>query len=252
MKITKKCPQCGTGFTGRSNQKYCSDRCKVDAFRQAKALNLHQPTTIDSVDEIALEPLTSRPSSPSPPLPPPRPNSASNRDTVALRRLNTAHEQELKKLDMEEAGRCRAHELEMARLKASQESPARQGDPPTKRISQPTSLSPLTEWTHFSLGIRRQYQALINAGLKATEDPFYQAACRKWLVEGYQPFNAAVEAFIAHQKIPIGATKPFVWLADLAQLIQEHGDRNHSVEEEATWRLRIDPYLHQQLLQACL
>ena len=232
---------------------YCSDRCKVDAFRQAKALNLHHTTPTHPVDKVALEPSPSRPISSSPPLPPPRPNSASNRDTVALRRVDTAHEQKLKELDMEEAARCRVHELEMARLKASQQSPTHREEPPTDPLSQnqPTPLFPLTEWTHFPLGIRRQYQALISAVLKAAEQPLYQSACRKWL-EGYQPFNAAVEAMIAHQKIPIGATKPFVWLADLAQQIQEHGDRNHSVEQAFSCRLSLNPYLHQQLLQACL
>lgn len=34
MKNNKTCPQCGTEFEGRSNKQYCSDKCKMEAFKQ--------------------------------------------------------------------------------------------------------------------------------------------------------------------------------------------------------------------------
>ena len=84
------------GFAGRSNQMYGSERFNVNTFRQAKAFNVPGPTPIDPIDEGALEPLPKGPISRSPPLPPPRSISASNRDTAALQRVHTAHEQKLK------------------------------------------------------------------------------------------------------------------------------------------------------------
>lgn len=40
MKNSKECPKCDNRFESRSNKIYCSDKCKMAAFRQTQSQNL--------------------------------------------------------------------------------------------------------------------------------------------------------------------------------------------------------------------
>ena len=76
-------------------------------------------------------------------------------------------------------------------------------------------------------------------------------ACREWLA-AYGPFQGAIEGLFAQQPVVLRATKPFIWLGDLADQIDAHGKRGEWAHEASSLRLRIEPTLRQQLMQACL
>ena len=255
MKTSKQCPSCGTRFDGRSNQLYCSNRCKMAAFQAHKTQTAEAPGPTAPIAAMPPPVLPTRSGfNPRPsPADSTRPESAATKESVALRRLELKHAQRLRELEMEEVALRHAHELTMARLPLAPVVSSGRGEPRPKpvRDTPPLPLSPLGEWSHFPLGFRRRYQALVKAFFEAAEAPMSPPACREWLA-AYGPFQGAIEGLLAQQPVVLRATKPFIWLGDLAEQIDAHRKRGEWADTESALLVRIEPTLRQQLVQACL
>ena len=255
MKTSKQCPSCGKRFDGRSNQLYCSNRCKMAAFQASKTQTAGVPGPTAPIEAMPPPVLPTR--SGSDPRPSPahatHPELAATKEGVALRRLELKHAQRLRELEMEEVALRHAHELTMARLPLAPAIPSGRGEPrPAPVREMPLlPLSPLGEWSHFPPGVRRRYQALVRAFFQTAKAPMSPGACREWLA-AYGPFQGAIEGLFAQQPVVLRATKPFIWLGDLAEQIDAHGKRGEWAHEASSLRIRIEPTLRQQLMQACL
>ena len=118
------------------------------------------------------------------------------------------------------------------------------------QVELPASL-PLEEWPYFSLGIRRQYRALVRAALKAVEEPMPGLFCQQWLAE-YGAYDRAVQDLIEQRDIPTQMHTPFIWLAGLAQQLAVHKRAtDRSLNGQGSVFL-LSPALRQQLREACL
>ena len=129
MKTSKQCPSCGTRFDGRSNQLYCSNRCKMAAVQASKTQTAGVPGPIAPIEAMPSPVLPTR--SGSDPRPSPahatRPESAATKEGVALRRLELKHAQWLREVEMKETALRHAHELTMARLPLAPAVPSGRG-----------------------------------------------------------------------------------------------------------------------------
>ena len=129
MKTSKQCPSCETRFDGRSNQLYCSNRCKMAAFQASKTQTAGVPGPIAPIEAMPSPVLPTR--SGSDPRPSPahatRPESAATKEGVALRRLELKHAQWLREVEMKETALRHAHELTMARLPLAPAVPSGRG-----------------------------------------------------------------------------------------------------------------------------
>ena len=247
MKIPKICPQCNANFPGRSNQLYCTDRCKVEAFREGKTRKA-DVISIDGSDSL----VANLPSRRSQSLARATTNKSTKSD-LEIRRLELAHDRELRQMDLDEKEQCRKHEMSLAQLKTDGESKDVQLLKLTKKITELEwkTMPPLDEWTHFSTGIRRQYQALARAVLEAVDKPMYGIVCSQWLDE-YRPFNCTVQDLMARNNLPDQVNKPFIWLADLAKQIDSHQHAKYWSEGEQDLVLNLSHELRLRLTQACL
>ncbi len=101
MKNTSQCPQCGSNFPYRSNKKYCSSKCKGEAFKQGKAEqgppgSIHPPST----PELNLT--TSARSGV---------KTTDARSLARIKKMELEHQLHLARLQAEERQRDREHEL---------------------------------------------------------------------------------------------------------------------------------------------
>lgn len=108
METTKKCPQCGNKFQGRSNKIYCSDTCKMAAFKSGQTFDIppiEEPksrisndnfsSTMDKSKEIALQ--------------------------IELRKLELAHIRAMAEIEAEEKEKDRNFELEKMQFQSEKE-----------------------------------------------------------------------------------------------------------------------------------
>lgn len=108
MKNTKECPECGTTFEGRSNKVYCSDKCKITAFRNAQSQDLEPEE-----EEINfLE----------------KPKKISSKESpsymtlqLELRKLELAHAREMAEMELREKEKERQYELDKIRFQQDNE-----------------------------------------------------------------------------------------------------------------------------------
>lgn len=108
MKNTKECPECGTTFEGRSNKVYCSDKCKITAFRNAQSQDLEPEE-----EEINfLE----------------KPKKISSKESpsdmtlqLELRKLELAHAREMAEMELREKEKERQFEMDKIRFQHENE-----------------------------------------------------------------------------------------------------------------------------------
>lgn len=115
METTKKCSQCGNKFQGRSNKIYCSDTCKMAAFKSGQTFDtspIEEPksrisndnfsSTMDKSKEIALQ--------------------------IELRKLELAHIRAMAEIEAEEKEKDRYWELEKMQFQSEKEKQKLQGE----------------------------------------------------------------------------------------------------------------------------
>lgn len=118
MGIIKKCPQCGSEFEGRSNKMYCSDKCKMVAFKENQVTEIvmeDKDKDISKTDNVGFsitrkmekEPLRER--------------SEDRELEIELRKLELEHIWTLAKIQSEENEKERNFELQKMQLDFEQE-----------------------------------------------------------------------------------------------------------------------------------
>ena len=267
MNTTKKCPQCNKNFEGQQKRLYCSNRCKVEACRAGKTRQ-----AAESADETATLPTPSvpiQPPSKQPRLPDRPPIPRLSKLDLDAQRTAFDRTRQLKQMDQNEEERRRKHELTLARIQAGgsgqaakvqqlakqvadlqQELEVQRLAKPVDDVEPPVSL-PLEEWSHFPLGIRRQYQALVRAALQAEKEPMPASFCQQWLVE-YGAYDQAVQEFIEQRDIPTQMHTPFIWLVGLAQQLEAHKRANDRSANGQGSVFMLPLAVRQQLTEACL
>lgn len=130
METIKQCPQCGIQFQGRSNKRYCSDKCKLSAFKDAKTLppqsqNLptivSMPTIPKNQSNLKLK------NEPTIMLTNERNEADVLRLQIELRKMELTHEIRLAEMAGSENDKQRNFELEKLRFHAEKE---KQHQPP--------------------------------------------------------------------------------------------------------------------------
>lgn len=170
MKIAKICSQCSANFIGRSNQLYCSAPCKIKAFRAGQTHKMAEAV-------VEMNELTTHTAATKQPPRIPRPSAdKSHKVELEIRRLELEHERTLRQMEMDEAKQGREHEHALAKLNAEtvqrNDSAVQQNEEIQKLTKQVSELTwkatpPLDEWIHYPVGIRRKYQALVQAAFTA-------------------------------------------------------------------------------------
>lgn len=253
MKLTKICLQCQAEFTGRSDKIYCSSRCKDDAFREGKT------RSVVSTSNSVVEPDTAPFLQPSP-LVRTRHVGSDRDDTKAakiqleMRRLQLEHEKQLRQMDLDEENRRRDHERTLAQINAQTVQKESEIQKLTKQVDEMTwKLMPaLQEWSHFSVGIRRKYKALVDAAFHYLTRPISEKDCYCWLTE-YSRYLGEVDEFIKRNAVPSSQKEPFGRLAELSQVITltRYTALLADYDEENTV-LIVEGTLRQYLIQACV
>ena len=95
------------------------------------------------------------------------------------------------------------------------------------------------------------YKAFVQAAFKADEKGTSSIFCQEWLDE-YVLYEQAVQALLSGNGIPVNAHKPFTWLTELAQHLEQC---RRSLDKSGKQRGALpvlSPALRQRLTQACL
>ena len=120
MSTTKTCLQCGITFEGRPNKIYCSDSCKMQFFRQEKAVSI-PPLTLPKMASTTSASRANR----SVPV---------DKTTVELEKLRLQTNERLKQMEYDELERKRKFEIEQAKqrfdLERDQEEWRLENEPP--------------------------------------------------------------------------------------------------------------------------
>ena len=251
MKTTKKCPQCNQDFVGQSKRLYCSDRCKVEAFRAGKTRPVGDiltavqtlPVPFISVSEPSKQPRSmSRTYA-----------GQSSKVELDIRRLEFDHARQMKLMDLEEAERLRRHEQDLARIKADEIGREAQLQRLTQQVAELSqkAILPLDEWSYYPLGIKRQYQAFVQAAFEAEEKGTSSVFYQEW-VDEYGLYKQAVQALITGNGIPVLAHKPFMWLTELAHYLEQCRRSLGQAGEQQRSLPILSPALRHQLTRACL
>ena len=267
MKTSKKCLQCNQDFEGEQKRLYCSDRCKVKACRAGKTRQAAKPAielAAPPTPRVPIQPLSKQPRLPDRP-----PVAGLSKLDLDSQRITFDHARQMKRMDLNENKRRRKHEQELAHINADGLGQAAKVQQLAKQVAdlqqevnvqrlakqvdevKPPASLPLEVWSYFPLGIRRQYQALVRAALKAVEEPMPGLFCQQWLAE-YGAYDRAVQELTEQRAIPTQMHTPFIWLAGLAQQLAIHERAtDRSLNGQGSVFL-LSPALRQQLTEACL
>lgn len=248
MKTTKMCPQCNVAFGGRSNQLYCSDRCKVEAFRAGKT-HKSKEDVIEVSESLKPAVVTNQPSRVLRSA-----TDVSYKEGLKIRRLELEHDRQMRQMELNEEERRRTHERSLAQLTTEAVHLNTEVQKLTKQVNDLTwkAASPLDDWIRYPVGIRRKYQALVQAAFVAVVQSVDSNGCDQWLIE-YRAYTNAVQDLIKHNNIPSSQTNAFVWLEELSKKIDAHRFRYIWTEDDdEKLTLDIPNELRQRLTQACI
>lgn len=250
MKIAKNCAHCKLNFTGRSNQLYCCDSCKIKAFQEGKTRNINQTKTEVS-DRPTPATVLNQPSR----VAPASSQKKSSKVDLDIRRIELEYERQLRQMDIDERERQRVHEQTLACIASEEKNQSNQLRKPTQPIDEEPqqSVARLAIWIHFPVGIRRQYKALVRAALNAAKEPMYSSTCKQWL-DAYKPYSRVVDNLIDQNELAQQTNTPFVWLEMLADQIEAHRFVEFLAveDDEQEYMLVLSPELHQHLMLACV
>ena len=253
MKSTKICLQCEEEFAGRSNQIYCSGRCKAEAFREGKTRSILPKSNSAVVPNTAVR-LPESPSARTRHVGSDRGDAKAAKIQLEMRRLDLAHAQELRQIELDEENRRREHERALAQINAQTTQKESEIQKLTKQVDELTwkAMPALKEWSHFSVGIRRKYKALVDAAFHYLTRPISEHDCSYWLTE-YRLYLREVEEFMKRNAVPVSQKKPFTRLAELSQELtfRRIAAQIADYDDDETV-LTIDATLQQYLIQACV
>ena len=254
MKIEKMCPQCSTNFIGRSNQLYCSDPCKIKAFRAGQTHKLTE--AVVEINEMPTHVTAGKQS-----LRVQRPSTDKTyKVELEIRRLELEHERKIRQMEIDKVERGREHERALAKLNAEtinrHDNAVHQNNEIQKLTKQVSDLKwqakpPLDDWIAYPIGIRLKYKALVQAAFTGTVQSVDNDAWYQWLVD-YKAYINAVQDLINHNDIPSSKTNAFVYLEELSKKIDLYRLRHLWAESDEELTLDIHNELRERLIQACI
>ncbi|XWW47046.1 hypothetical protein JYG30_06250 [Fibrella sp. USSR17] len=173
---------------------------------------------------------------------------------LEMRRLELEHTQQLRQMEMDEENRRREHERALAQINAQTTQKESEIQKLTKQVDELTwkAMPALKEWSHFSVGIRRKYKALVDAAFHYSTRPISEYDCDCWLTD-YRLYLREVDEFIKRNEVPVSQKEPFARLAELShELTFRRITAQIADYDDEETVLTIDATLRQYLIQACV
>ena len=144
---TKKCPQCGTTFTGRSNRLYCSDTCKLRSFHES------EPATTMESKPVSVSHQFKKTV--------PRADANATKFELEVTRLRLESDEKRHQLEAQERERERQHEIEKLDREFDQEIQRTKASLERERL----------EWKSEKSGLLNQIETLASLSVQPINKP---------------------------------------------------------------------------------